>query len=123
MDSDIKVYKMNEYEWLASKWSIEKTNEWYENHFDDNPIEDVKECNLDTEGMWYLTTDKKDIERLGGSDELFSYEIINGNHKRKTQFGDLIRRDGEIYKFISYRDAIQYDLDFKEPYCIASTEW
>lgn len=122
MDSDIKVYQMNEYEWFASRWSIEETNKWYENNFDDNSIDVVREVDLDKEGMWYQTKDKKDIEKLGDADELIDYEVVNRILIKKVQFGNLERHSEDVYKYISFRDAIQFDLDFKEPYCIASTE-
>jgi hypothetical protein len=123
MDAEIKVYKMNEYESWASKLSAEETNEWYNKNIDENDIEDVKLCDIDKEGMWYLTEDPKDVERLGDSDEIIGFEVVNGMRKRKVQFGDLMRRCREVYKYISFREAIQKEPNYTEPYCIATTEW
>jgi hypothetical protein len=120
---EIKVFKMNEYEWYATKWSSEKTNDWYNKNIEDNDIEDVELSDLDSEGMWYETNDKEDIAKLGDSDELISYEVINDKKVPKAQFGDLKRYSGDVYKYISFRDAVAFDIYFKEPYCIACTDW
>lgn len=48
-----KVYQFNEYEWIATDWSLEKTIAWYEKNFadlDDDDKADIRECNIDTEG-------------------------------------------------------------------------
>lgn len=125
--NEIKVFRMNDYEWWASKWDKEATNEWYKKEYgleeEENPLEEVKECDLDQEGVWWLTEDKEDIEKLGDSDEIIGIEIIKGMHKRKVQFGDLQRRHGEVYKYVSFKEAIKKDLDFEEPYCIAGIDW
>lgn len=113
---EIKVYRMNDYEWYASKWDIEKTNEWYCEQFEDNDIDDIEVSDLDNDGMWWNTVDKQDIDRLGDADEIIS-EI------GKPKAGDLMRKGSEVYKWITFREAIQFDLDFTEPYCIACTEF
>ena len=49
IEKGIRVYKMNDYDWYASKWSIEDTNEWYKKEFalddDENPIDEIRVCN------------------------------------------------------------------------------
>ena len=117
MKNEIRVFKMNEYVWYASKWSSEETNDWYNKNVEDNDIEDVELVDLDSEGMWYETNDKEDIERLGDSDEL--RKVVLG----EAEFGDLLRKGNSVYKYISYREAIKQDLYFTEPYCISTTEW
>jgi hypothetical protein len=112
----VKIYKMNDYSWFASKWDMEKTNEYYNQKVDDNDIEDVEECDLDKDGMWWETTDKADIEMLGEFDEVTS-------DTSKISIGDLMCRGGEIYKFTSFRDVLAENKDFTEPYEIATTEW
>ncbi len=119
MDNEIKVYRMNDYEWWASKWGKKATNEYYKKTMgvseEDNPVEQVLQCDLDMDGMWYTTEDEQDITKLGEHDE-----IIN---PCRVQFGDLKRMDGEVYKYIPLREAVMKDINFKEPYCLASTEW
>lgn len=125
---NIKVYKMNDYEWWVSKNGVEELICWYRENIDDSftyeeMLGEVKECNLDKEGMWWETKDIKDIEKLGDYEELISVEKVNGITRRNVSFGDLIRKGDEVYKFIPYREAIKNDLDFKEPYMIATIEW
>lgn len=122
--SNIKVFKMNDYEWWASKWNKEETNEFYKKEIgEENSLEEIRECDLDKEGMWWNTGDKEDIEKLGDNDEIISVEVVDGITKRKTKFGDLQRQYSEIYKFIPLREALVKHGDFTEPFCIAGTEW
>lgn len=119
----IKVYKMDDYEWWASKWDKEKTNNFFnEEYGTENEIEDVKECDLDKDGMWYATNNPKDIEELGDNDEIISIEKVNGMTKRKVAFGDLMRRDGEVFKYMSLRNVLKLHGDFEKPFMIATTE-
>lgn len=124
---DIKVYKMNDYEWWASMLDKRATLDFYlkETGLDDeeNPIEDIRECDIDKEGMWWETEREEDIKRLGGNHEIVSYKTINGRKVRKPRPGNLMRLGGEVFKFISFREAIQKNGEYREPYLIASTEW
>lgn len=113
---EIRVYHMNEYDSVASKWDVEETNDWYSKQYADNDIEDIVEADLDNQGMWMETEDKEDIKRLGDARELIS-EV------GKPKSGDLILRVGVVCKWVTFREAIQQDLNFTEPYIIASTEW
>lgn len=113
--SQISVFKMNDYEWWASRLSIEETEKYYEKEIgEENEIEDIKECDIDKEGMWWDTEDEKDIKKLGENDECVH---------RPTEFGDLRKRDGEVYKYLPFRLALMKSGEIKEPFCIASTEW
>lgn len=108
---------MNDYDWVASKLTKEQTNDYYCKEFsDDNDIENVTECNLDTEGMWWETNDKADIKTLGDNDE-----FIQDN--KKCTIGDLMRRGNDTYKIIPFRKAITLMGDYSEPYIISTTEW
>ena len=113
---EIKVYRMNKCDCMASKWSVEETNDFYSNNFADNDIKDVTEVDLDNEGMWMETNVLEDIERLGDADEIIS-EI------GKPKPDDLLRHGYSVCKWVLYREAIKVDLDFIEPYVISSTEW
>lgn len=119
---DIKVFKLNEYEWWATKGDLEDLINWYRENIDNSEtfeemLNEAEECDLDKDGMWWETTNKKDLEQLGDSDELISRDKV-------LEFGSLKRFGyNTICKYIPFREAIQYDLDFTEPYCIASTEY
>lgn len=123
----INVFKMDDCEWWASKWIKEKTLEYYMKEYGltekDVTIKDIEESNLDSEGMWWETTEPDDIKRLGDADEIVGCEVINGRIRKKVRFGDLMRRGAEVYKFIPFREALEKYGDFTEPFCLASTEW
>lgn len=121
---EIKVYKMNDYEWWASKLSIEETEKFIREEIGGkNDIEDIEECDIDKEGMWWPTEDPADLELLGVSDELISIERIDGQTRIKVSFGNLMRGDGKVYKYISLREAIERSGEYTEPFCIASIDW
>ncbi len=113
---EVKVYQMNDYSWFASRLDKEKTNDCYEKHYGKNDIEQVVECDIDNDGMWFLTTDENDIKKIKDEGEIYE-------KTERCKFGDLKYMDGEVYKFISFRKAIELIGDFTEPYEIASKEW
>ncbi len=118
------VYKMNDYEWWASKLSIEETEDFIEKEIGgENDLDDIEECDIDSEGMWWQTEEKEDLDKLGDADDLIDYEIISGQTRRKVSFGNLMRRDGEVFKYIPFRIALMKSGEYVEPFCIASTEW
>lgn len=121
------VYKLNDYEWYITSWSLKDTLDWYNKEFEDELTgDDIEECNLDLEGMWWETKDKNDIELLGDSDELIHIEKIDNETMKKVQFGDLMRHDGLICKYTSFREVIKnnyLDEPLNEPEVIASIEW
>ena len=122
----MKVYKMNDYEWYITPLSLEETIKWYNKEFDDDTTEkDIEEADLDTEGMWWETTDKKDIVKLGDSEELIGATKTKHGYIKHACFGDLMRKEGLIYKYSSFRDVIKnnYSENLKEPEIIASTDW
>lgn len=121
----ITVYKINEYEWWASKWGIKETNEYYKKEYnlneDENPTEKIITCNLDKNGLWVETTDEKDLGKLGKLDELISCKRYpNGKVKRNVKVGDLMRSGGKVKKYITFREALLLSIDFNEPYCLCS---
>lgn len=124
---NIKVYKMNDYEWWASKLDKRETLDFYLKEMgmdeEDNPIEDIEEINIDEKGMWYETHDEEDLERLGDNDESIHYEDTPRGKARIPKFGDLWRIGGSVFKFISYREAIEKNGEYKKPYMIACAEW
>lgn len=117
--SKIKVFMMNEYDWVASKLDKKETNEWYKDECsldeEENPIEDVRECSLINEGVWWITKDENDIRVIGESDEL--KKDIN-----MISIGDLIRVGEDVYKFTSFEEFLR-GWDSDKPQIIASMEY
>lgn len=121
------VYKMNDYEWWVSKWDKVRTNEWYLDFHglapDENPVDDVYEVDKDLEGMWVETLDIGDAAKFNNSKDIFSkYQRVSSSYDRKTRFGDLRIINGSFFKYIPFREAIEYEGDFLEPYMISTTD-
>lgn len=123
----MKVFKMNDCDWVASK-SMEEAIAWYkkETGVEDDEL-DVRECDLDNEGMWIETNSKEDLKELGESDEISSCEKVDGKIIPKTKFGDLKRYDGLVWKFVSFKESIKKDIEDGygefDNYIISSTEY
>lgn len=115
IENGMKVYFDGDSEWYASPWELEKTKKWIvENYQLDDDLE-LEECNLDNDGMWYETNDKKDVEGLGDYDE-----SCNGG------IGDLrrcVEDRSTIEKLVSFRSVINLQGVSKNPYIIASTNY
>lgn len=110
---DIKVYKMNDCEWWASKLNREDTNNFYNKEYHgDNELYEVEECDIDNSCMWTETLNQEDIDALGDSDEI-----------RKGGIGDLMRRDSSIFKMVTFREALGDYKEYIEPFMLATTEW
>lgn len=126
--NNLKVLKMNDYEWYVTPWSVEKTVEWYNNDFDDELEEDmVEEMDLEKDGIFFLSDNEEDKNRLGDKDEIVNYiKKEDGKLKRQPKFGDLMRIDEDIYKFCSLKDviaAVYKGEELLEPELIASTDF
>lgn len=119
MKSNIKVFIMNEYDLVASKLDRKETNEWYKKECgldeEENPIEDVRECSLINEGVWCITDDERDFEKLGESLEI--KKDVN-----MTSIGDLKREGDDVFKFISFEEFL-FGWDSEKPQVIASKEY
>lgn len=118
---DIKVYKMNDYEWWASDLTAEETNAFYKKEIgEENSIEEIEECDIDKEGLWWVLEPETEEHKK-------AMVALNGKHTtypgRNRKIGDLSNDNGTITKFISLRDAIERSGEYTEPFCIASTEW
>lgn len=129
--NDIKVYQMNDYEWWASKLDKRETLDFYLKETgvteEENPLEDIRKCDIDKECVWWETTDKEDIERLGDYDEIVHYKDTRRGKVRNPQVGNLKRIGNEVYKYITLREAIkkheeEYGIS-DTPFMIASTDW
>lgn len=125
--NSIKVYKMNDYEWWASRLDPRETLDVYLKEYgldeEDNPLEDIIECDIDKEGMWWETESEIDLKTLGDLDEIVNYEEINGRARRRPKFGNLMRRCGSVFAYIPFREAIERNGIYEDPFMIASTEW
>lgn len=113
--ANLKIFRVDDYSWYVAHDLMEFLN-WY--HKNVNEIEDELdlielEVTDPKDGCMWSNTNitQEDIDTLGDYDEHCAGGV-----------GDLMRRDGEIYKMQTFSDVLG-DEDIKEPYEIASTEW
>ncbi|CAB1242490.1 hypothetical protein CLOSBL3_10515 [Clostridiaceae bacterium BL-3] len=110
---EMKVYFDGDSNWYASPWDIEKTRLWIIKNYQLDDEFELEECDLDNDGMWYETNDKKDIEELEDYDE-----------QCKGGIGDLRRTDENlIERLMSFRDVLKIQGVSTEPYVIATTNY
>lgn len=117
-----KVYKMNDFEWWASNLSKEETLQFYLKYTgvsedETYPVEDITECDLDTEGQYIQFEDKEKIK------EFESTGLTELKIQENNGFGSILKTSGEYYIKVPFREAIKGFKETDEPYCTASTEW
>lgn len=126
--NNLKVLKMNDYEWYVTPWSVKKTVDWYNNDFDSELEDDmIEEMDLEKDGIFFLSDSEEDKDRLGDKDEIVTYiKRENGKLKRQPQIGDLMRIENDIYRYCSFRyviDSVYGNKELLEPELIASTDF
>lgn len=111
----IKVYRINDYEWWATKTGLEAIiSEWEkitgEKYEEDLPY--PEECNLETDGLW------NEIPYNFGDTVI---PLIQNQNKNTV--GDRKMMFGEYCEYVSFKDVIEHHYkDFGKPFCIACTE-
>ena len=108
----MKVFKMDDYDWVAAKTIGQAIDFYLEETGCDYTDLEVRECDIEEEGMWWLIDDFPDEIK----DEMDSgdTDVFNG-----TQYGYWC---GEKAKYIKFIEAIKLSGD-KKPHIIASTEY
>lgn len=115
-ENGLKVYYDGDCNWYATPWNLDKTLEWVEEVTGISSEElELEEMDLDNEGMWYETTEKKDYEALGEYKEKYFGGI--GDLRRS------IEDEKNIDKFTSFREVIRKQGTTEKPYIIATTEY
>lgn len=106
----MKVFKMDDYDWVASE-TIGQAIDYYlsETGCDYEDLE-VKECDIDEEGMWWIIDEFPDGVEIKNYKDTFILDGIKYGY-----FYD------EKAKHITFAEAISL-MDSKFPYIIASTE-
>lgn len=112
---NLKIFRICEYSWYVAHDLMEFLN-WYHKNVDSiETPEDLEELEIiePKDGVVWSNTNitPEDIEELGDYDSIC-----------KGGIGDLMRRDGEIYKMQTFADVLGKE-EVQEPYEIASTEW
>ena len=116
----LKVFKMNDVEWWCTHMELKEFYSWYlkEHGLDpeDNPLDEIKECDLDSDGMWLEFEDEENIYRL--DKELNGFDEVC-----KGGIGDIKRTSNGIIEMVSFRKAIDMFGVYDGSFCIASTEY
>lgn len=111
---NLKVFKMNDYDWVLSGLSREETNEWYKKEYglfddnDDQTLEDVVE----------------ETEKKGYFDGIELLELLN-----KIESGKKVtckKMYGEYFIWKTFKKTIEEHIknnSYTEPYVICSTEY
>lgn len=112
-----KVFKMDDYSWVCAM-NIEKAINWYVQTTGEEENLDVKECDIDTDGMYSETSISEIVEKLEGI-----------NNYDETNF-DITKRSGTLLIYETFRTVIEdmiknsgYESIVLEPFEICSTEW
>lgn len=110
---DIKVYRMNDCDCVASNLNKEETNDWYNKEYGcENELDEVEELDVNNNFMNY----EVESEEAEGKEFLPLNEARNGTYHLHY---------GSVVKHITFREALERDCihgEYKEPYIIASTE-
>ena len=122
----LNVFRMNDIEWWCTHMDLKEFYTWYlkEHGLDpeDNPLDEVSECDLDKQGMWWIYEDSINQKRLAKAYE--KQGDIEKHHKGyKTCIGQV--RDcynGKYAEMIPFRKAIDLYGLYTGPFCIAATE-
>lgn len=113
--ANLRIFRLDEYSWYVAHNLMEFLT-WYHNNICTiDSTDDLAELEIiDSEdgSMWSnKNITQEDVERIGDAEEVGKGEV-----------GDLMRKDGEIFKMQTFADVIGEE-DIEEPYEIASTEW
>lgn len=105
------VYEMNDCDFVVSKLDEEKTKKWYSVEIGEE-IEEVKELDLDKNGIFYGVSAKKAKNKR-----------LYPPNEAKIFGRFAVLPCGEVCEYISLREAIKRDGNQRKPYIIASTEY
>jgi hypothetical protein len=108
-DMKIKVYKIGDCDWIASK-SIEEAYEWYKRYYDEDIIkeDEIVRCDEEKEGMWY-GIDLHEIRKFLKSGKSYKIKIDK-------------RGDYDFVIYLTFQEVINLN-NYECPYIIASTEY
>lgn len=119
----MKVYKMNEYDWVATSLSKEATNKWYKKEIgltkDNQPIDQVMECDTKKDGMYIEITFEEGHKILNRLNQ--EYRVHGSKELR------FVSRPGfGLAVWVTFETVLKehrYKTDTRDPFIIASTEF
>jgi hypothetical protein len=124
----MKVFKMNEYDWVATPWDLEETIKWY-TELTGTEKEEIygDECNLEKDGCFVPVNQELErfLDRLSEVNDIkeckLNIEYVSGIIS-DSKFGEIRIRDGwQIY--LPLKDVLEHRSTDYGPYIICSTEF
>lgn len=112
MNENIKVYKMDDYNWIATNLNLDDTILWYANNElidEDDIYPDL--CNMDVEGMWVETDESYNAFTEEG--------VMKQAYPNINTVGDTWNTNGYVHRYHSFRELIDSHKDeIIEPFYI-----
>lgn len=114
---DIKVFKMDDSEWIAAPSLLHALVEYDKQvGLEIEYLQDIEQTNLEKEGMW-------SGEEISESEYIkFGKHELKLHVEGKPKFGEFKVVDGVLCKFTSFADVIKQN-GMTETYIIACTEY
>jgi len=111
---NVKIYNVDDSEWIASKLNKKETIEWYNEEFSEYREDEALEDESLYDGMWFnkhLTDRECDIIKWFTNDDYYND-------------GKFMVEDDEVWEFVTYKFVIEYfgydKNDDTEPFIIAT---
>ena len=121
----LKVFKMNEYDWVVAK-GMDEAIDWYEEltgeKISQEDIDGIVECDLEKDGQYTVFEDEQRIAELE-SEGVKELIIPVGGNLHRHDFGSLLKWSGEWQIRVPFKDVLPAMEDYKEPFITASTEY
>lgn len=126
---EMKVFKVNENDWIAAKTKNDAVAWYYKEFGDDANVVFVQECDVEKDKMWYGFTLGEMLDYFEFRRRLQPASATVSEEKKRIKFPEHqsfeVRVGYGDYDYsvrISFQDAIYLDQK-DEPYLICSTEY
>lgn len=114
--SEIKVFKMNDMDYMATPWDKEKTLEFYKIEYGcDIELDDMEEQDIENDGMFNEISIEEAHALLN---KLASGEKVNG--KKTLEFN---HHAGDLFVWVTFKTELDGYKEITEPFVICSTEY
>lgn len=121
-DDELYVYQMDDCEWWLSHLSIKETRDIFIKEYglseEDVDIEEIRECDLEKDGMFWRFDEQPEIEIL-------IQALLKGEVSQRIKFKgkDICQLDVDgVEIWVPFKRAIELSGGYEKPYMIATTE-
>jgi hypothetical protein len=124
MADNINVYRLNEYEWWATKLSLGAFIGWYDKNIEtiDDPamIEDITICDIEKDCMYDTGSITFEDEAQYGK-AVLKKETERYAPTAKQKLGNVVFMHGELMKYVTFKTVLEQGYK-NEPFMICGTE-